>query len=98
MASTAPDSRSNTYGHLIESLPKRQVEWIDEIVLREGFAAALRLDLPGALSAAAACSLAHRPKTPEPGPDAVFGSFVQSGATGCVAEGGRFELPIPVRV
>ena len=32
----------DTYGHLIESLPKRQVEWIDELVFPEGFERALK--------------------------------------------------------
>ncbi len=27
----------DTYGHLMESLPRRQVEWIDELVFPEGF-------------------------------------------------------------
>jgi integrase len=31
----------DTYGALMESLPKRQVEWIDEVVFPEGFEAAL---------------------------------------------------------
>ena len=31
----------DTYGHLMESVPRRQVEWIDEIVFPNGFAAAL---------------------------------------------------------
>jgi hypothetical protein len=31
----------DTYGYLMESLPKRQVEWIDELVFPEGFEAAL---------------------------------------------------------
>ena len=32
----------DTYGHLMESLPKRQVEWIDELVFPEGFEGALK--------------------------------------------------------
>lgn len=31
----------DTYGHLMEALPKRQVEWIDEMVFPEGWEAAL---------------------------------------------------------
>jgi hypothetical protein len=34
----------------------------------------------------------------ESSPHAVSGNLVQPGAAGCLAEGGRFELPIPVRV
>ncbi|HEV2358841.1 MAG TPA: tyrosine-type recombinase/integrase, partial [bacterium] len=42
----------DTYGHLMESIPKRQVEWIDELVFPEGFEAALNLHLSGALRGA----------------------------------------------
>jgi integrase len=31
----------DTYGHLMEHIPARPVEWIDELVFPEGFAAAL---------------------------------------------------------
>ena len=88
----------DTYGHLMESLPRRQVEWIDEIVFPEGFAVALKLHLDTALSGAAPRSPAQCAERSESSPDAVSDSVVQSGATGCVAEGGRFELPIPLRV
>ncbi len=88
----------DTYGHLIESLPKRQVEWIDEMVFPEGFAAALKLHLETAPQDAVASSQMQRAEGLKPRPDAMSGSVVQSGAAGCVAEGGRFELPIPVRV
>lgn len=32
----------DTYGHLMEALPKRQAEWIDELVFPRGWEAALR--------------------------------------------------------
>lgn len=35
----------DTYGHLMESIGKRQVEWIDELVFPEGLEAALKLHL-----------------------------------------------------
>jgi hypothetical protein len=88
----------DTYGHLMEALPKRQVEWIDEIVFPEGFVAALNLPLDAALSSASACSLVQQGERLEPSADAALGSFMQSGAAQCMAEGGRFELPIPLRV
>jgi integrase-like protein len=37
----------DTYGHLMDQVQARQVEWIDEIVFPEGFAAALNLHLSG---------------------------------------------------
>ena len=46
----------DTYGHLIESVPKRQVEWIDELVFPEGYEAALNLHLYDALRGGAPCS------------------------------------------
>jgi len=45
----------DTYGHLMESVPKRQVEWIDELVFPEGWEAALNLHLSGAPSSATPC-------------------------------------------
>ena len=35
----------DTYGHLMESVPKVQVEWIDELVFPEGWETALNLHL-----------------------------------------------------
>jgi|GEM_PF-364656 len=83
----------DTYGHLMDSIPRRQVEWIDEIVFPEGFAAALKLHLDGAPQGAAPCSDVQPSEGLERSPDAVSDSVVQSGAAPCVAEGGRFELP-----
>jgi len=88
----------DTYGHLMESIPKRQVEWIDEIVFPEGFAAALKLHLYDALSSATTCSEVQQGERLESSADAASSSSVQSGAAGRMAEGGRFELPIPLRV
>ena len=79
----------DTYGHLMESLPPRQVEWIDEIVFPEGFAAALKLHLDAAPQGAAACSQRQRPEGLQPSPDAVSGGLVQPGAAGCFGGGGE---------
>lgn len=42
-------------GHLMDALPKHEVEWIDELVFAEGFAAAVNLYLYGAPSVAVRC-------------------------------------------
>jgi len=34
-----PGFTLNVYGHLMEELPRRQAEWIDELVFPEGFEA-----------------------------------------------------------
>ena len=83
----------DTYGHLMESLPKRQVEWIDEIVFPEGYEAALKLHLFGAPKGAPPCSPVHQSDSLEP-----LGNMPQhrtrmQGEAQRVAEGGRFELP-----
>jgi len=46
----------DVYGHLMDRLPVRPVEWIDDLVFPEGFEAALKLHLSGALSGAVPCS------------------------------------------
>lgn len=56
----------DTYGHLIELLPKRQVEWIDELVFPEGYAVALNLHLSDALRSAAPCHPVQPSKALEP--------------------------------
>src|SRR5262249_16884421 len=45
----------DTYGHLMDSVPRVQVGWIGEMGFPEGFAAALNLHLFGAPQSAAAC-------------------------------------------
>ena len=59
---------------------------------------ALTLHSDAAPQAAATCSEMQQPEGLKPNPDAVSGNLVQSCTTGCMAEGGRFELPIPLRV
>lgn len=83
----------DTYGHLMESLPKRQVESIDELVFPDGYEAALKLHLLGAPSSANPYNPVQQPDPLEPLANAAQRKIVQSGAEGCVAEGGRFELP-----
>ena len=81
----------DTYGHLMESVPRVQVEWIDEIVFPEGYEAALKLHLSGALSGAAACSPVQRPEAPDPLLDMTKRSLVQSGAAGGMVEAAGIE-------
>ena len=83
----------DTYGHLMEPLSKRQVEWIDELVFPEGYEAALKLHLSGALSSATACDPVQPMDEREGLEIGASSNVVQSGTTGCMAEGGRFELP-----
>src|SRR5690348_1678721 len=70
----------DTYGHLMESAPKRQVEWIDELLFPEGWEAALKLHLSGALSGAATCSPVLSSEGLEPLQDVLSGNVVQSDA------------------
>ena len=83
----------DTYGHLMESLPKRQVEWIDEIVFPEGYEAALKLHLFGAPKGAPPCSPVHQLDSLEPLGNAAQRGTEMQGEARRVAEGGRFELP-----
>jgi len=85
----------DTYGHLIEALPKRQTEWIDEIVFPEGFAAALKLHLSGAPQGAATCSPTQPGEARNPLENQENRNVVQSGAAGCVVPPARFELALP---
>ncbi len=75
----------DTYGHLMDSVPRIQAEWIDEIVFPEGLAVALNLHLSGAPQGATGCS----PVQPAQGGKTLEitaeRSVVQSGAAGCVA-------------
>ena len=85
----------DTYGHLMESVPRRQVEWIDEIVFPEGFAAALNLHLSGAPQGAAACNLVQSGEARNPLENQENCNVVQSGAAGCMVPPARFELALP---
>jgi hypothetical protein len=87
----------DTYGHLMDALPKRRVEWIDELVVPAGFATVLKLYLDGALSDAAGSNPVQSSDGPKPLEIATERNIVLSGATECMAEGGRFELPYAAR-
>ncbi len=89
----------DTYGHLMEALPRRQVEFIDELVFPEGWEAALKLHLYGALPGATACSPVQSPKELEPASDVAFSDLVQLGAAGGNGgdEGIRTLLPLFLR-
>ena len=82
----------DTYGHLMESLPKRQVEWIDELVFPEG----TRLHLDCTCWALPRCfSMQSGARAKSAGILGKYGSAWHRDAGRCrrVAEGGRFELP-----
>ena len=85
----------DTYGHLLESVPRRQVEWIDEIVFPKGLAAALNLHLSGAPQGAAACSPPQSREARKPLENQENCDAVQSGVAGCVVPPARFELALP---
>lgn len=84
----------SVYGHLMEELPRRQVEWIDELVYPEGPLASLVLPLDGAPQDASGCSPVQSAKSLKRSGDEASGSLVQSGATGYMAGGGGFEPPL----
>jgi hypothetical protein len=66
MGHHSPGFTLTVYGHLMESLPRRQVEWIDELVFAEGFETALNLHLSGAPQGATTCSPVQSEQSPEP--------------------------------
>ncbi len=84
----------DTYGHLMESVPKVQVEWIDELVFPEGWETALNLHLFGAPKGANRCSPLQRSKGRKSNKIKAQRDVVQSGAAGWMAGGGGFEPPL----
>jgi len=72
----------DTYGHLMEALPKRQVEWIDELVFPEGWETGLKMHSDGAPEGASGCSPVQSAETIEPLENKDERNFVQSGAAG----------------
>jgi Phage integrase family len=72
----------DTYGHLMEALPKRQVEWIDELVFPEGWDVALKMHLDGAPEEASGCNPMQSAEATEPLENKNESNLVQSGATG----------------
>jgi integrase len=70
----------DTYGHLMDALPRRQVEFIDELVFPEGYEAALKLHLSGAPKGAAGCSPVLRSEGAKPLENTASSNAVQLGA------------------
>ncbi len=81
----------DTYGHLMDRLPVRPVEWIDDLVFPQGATAALKLHSEGAPSAAIAGHAVQSPEWLKASKDAGSGNLVQSGTTGCVVGGAGLE-------
>ena len=81
----------DTYGHLMESVPKLQVEWIDEIVFPEGFEAALKLHMSGVPSGASARTPVQRSEPLESLINMTECNIVQTGATGDMVEAAGIE-------
>ena len=78
----------DTYGHLMDRLPVRPVEWIDDLVFPE---AALNLHLYGALQSEMAGHAVQSPERLKSNIDAVSSNVVQSGAAECMVGGAGFE-------
>jgi hypothetical protein len=91
----APSFTLDVYGHLLESVPMRQVEWIDEIVFPEGFAAALKLHLEGTPSSASEGHVVQPLESLEPLQDTAPSNLVQAGAAGYMVAAEGFEPPTP---
>ena len=81
----------DTYGHLMEALPRRQVEFIDELVFPEGYEAALKLHLSAAPEGAAGCSPVLPSGGPKPMENAASSNAMQSGAEGFLVEAAGIE-------
>jgi len=94
MGHHSPGFTLTVYGHLMEDLPRRQVEWIDELVFPEGLPAALNLRMFGAPESATGCSPVRATDEGKSLEIAAERSVVQSGAVGYVAGGGGFEPPL----
>ena len=81
----------DTYGHLMDRLPARPVEWIDDLVFSQAAAAALKLHLFGALSPAAEGHGVQSPKWLNPNNGAGADNLVQSGAREFMVGGAGLE-------
>ena len=91
MGHHSPGFTLTVYGHLMDSVPTRYVEWIDELVFPEGLERALNLPLDSALRDAAACSRVQQREWLKPNADAVSGIVVQFSATECMVEAAGIE-------
>jgi Phage integrase family len=72
----------DTYGHLMDRLPVRPVEWIDDLVFPEGFETALNLHMPAAPSGNIAGHAVQSSEARKAKADATSSNLVQSDATG----------------
>ena len=81
----------DTYGHLMDRLPVRPVEWIDDLIFPQGAAPALKLHSYTAPSASTAGHAVQWSEGLKPNIDAAPSDVVQSGAAGCVVGGAGFE-------
>jgi hypothetical protein len=85
----------DTYGHLMDNVPRRQVEFIDELVFPEGWQAALKLHLCDAPRGAAACSPMPPRVARKPLKNQENRGVVQQPAAGGLVPPARFELALP---
>jgi len=81
----------DTYGHLMESVPRAQVEWIDEIVFPEGYETALKLHLFATSAGCNEVQSGAEDEALEPLENMTIHNLVQSGATGCMVEAAGIE-------
>jgi integrase len=81
----------DTYGHLMDALPRRQVEFIDELVFPEGWEAALKLHLLGVQSGATGCSPVLTSQGPKSVENATWSGAVQFGAEEFLVEAAGIE-------
>ncbi len=81
----------DTYGHLMDRIPVRPVEWIDDLVFPQGATAALKLHSYDALQAATEGHAVQSPEWLKPSNDAAPDNLVRSGATGFVVGGAGLE-------
>jgi len=79
----------DTYGHLTESVPRRPVEWIDDLVFPEGVG--LNLDLCTAPQSAVSRSEPQEADTLERSPDTGFRSSLQPDAAREMVEAAGIE-------
>jgi len=100
LARDGADSPTLTvYGHLMESLPRQQVEWIDELMFPEGFETALNLHLSGAPQGATTCSPAQSGQPSEPLKNQEFAATCSSAQSGTwLGEGAGTKMHVLVPV
>ena len=81
----------DTYGHLMDRLPVKPVEWIDELAFPQDAAAALKLHLYGALRNEIASHAVESPEWLKVSIDAGSDRLVQSGAAEYLVGGAGLE-------